>query len=105
MPSLCVYLVNSGLGHIGQYSWVTYPRESHKGHLSHCGPEATDTGSCMITGKKWRPSARQGHTIDDCGSRVVVDLGKELGCGDGAERGRGGKELPTDFLSEKSSWL
>ena len=35
----------------------------------------------MMTGKMWGPSARQGHTIDDCGSRVVMDLGKELGFG------------------------
>lgn len=87
---------------------MTHPRESHKGQLSHRGPEATETGSCMVAGKKGGPavvSARQGHTIDDCGSRVAMGLGKELGCGDGAERGRDGEELPTGSGSEKSSWL
>lgn len=48
----------------------------------------------MMTGKMWGPSARQGHTIDDRGSRVAMDLGKELGCGDGAERGRVEKNNP-----------
>lgn len=59
MSNLCVYLTDLGLGHIGWYSHVTHPRESQKGHLSHGRPQATETESCMVTGKNWGPSCSQ----------------------------------------------